>query len=206
MLVVGAVLISLTWFQLWPIKMTEVLGFVTGGICGWLIVREDMLNWPIGLANFLFFAVLFYNAGLYADMAVQVIFFCFSLYGWWAWLRGSSGDKPLAITRTKFGEWITLAIVLPVAFCGMVVFLKYIHDAAPTWDGVTAILSLTAQFLLCQKRLENWYFWIAAQSIYIPLYFYRELPLTAILYVMFLIMCVIGLVTWRKKWKEAQAV
>jgi nicotinamide mononucleotide transporter len=205
MLTVAAVMIALSWFEIWPLAMIEVLGFATGGICGWLIVRQDVLNWPIGLANFLVFIVLFYKAQLYADMTVQAIFFIISIYGWWEWMRGGANGQPLAVSRTRRGEWIALAVLIPVCFGISVLLLEDIHDAAPLWDGLTSILSLSAQFLLSRKRIENWYFWITAHSIYIPLYLSRGLPLTALLYVMFLAMCVIGLITWKKEWRSAHA-
>lgn len=49
----------------------EILGFVTGALCVWLLVRQNIWNWPIGIANNLFFIVLFYRTGLYADMGLQ---------------------------------------------------------------------------------------------------------------------------------------
>lgn len=204
MLVLSAVLLSLSWFKIWPLELIEVLGFSTGGICGWLIVRGDVLNWPIGLANFLFFAVLFFRAGLYADTGVQIIFFVISLYGWYEWLRGSPDGKPLPITRTPRREWVGLAIVAPLTFVLVVFVLGKIHDASPFWDGITSILSLSAQFLLSRKRLEHWYLWISAHSIYVPLYLSRGLPLTALLYAMFWAMSVYGLIQWKKEYRESR--
>lgn len=204
LLLISGTLLGLSWFQVWPLGLTEVLGFATGGICVWLVVREDMLNWPLGLANNLVFFVLFLSARLYADMALQVVYLGLGLYGWWEWLHGGPNKRPLPISRTRRHEWIALAIVIPIALWLMVTILAAIGDAAPFLDGLTTILSLAAQFLLCRKRLENWFFWIAADLIYIPLYFSRSLPLTAILYGIFLVMCLIGLTEWKRKWREPQ--
>ncbi len=101
MLAVAAGMIGLSWFRLWSLGMTEVLGFVTGGICVWLVVREDVVSWPIGLANNLVFFVLFLSTRLYADMTLQLVYFGLGIYGWWQWLHGGSNRGTLEISRTR---------------------------------------------------------------------------------------------------------
>jgi len=75
--------------------------------------------------------------------------------------------------------------------------LRATHDVAPFWDAVTTSLSLAAQWLLNAKRIENWVFWIAADCIYVPLYAVKRLDLTAVVYVLFLVMCVAGIRSWK---------
>ena len=85
-----------------------------------------------------------------------------------------------------------------VATWGLTVVLRAAHDIAPFWDALTTALSLAAQFLLNAKKIENWAFWIAADLIYVPLYVVKRLDLTAIVYVLFLGMCVGGVGAWRR--------
>ena len=80
-----------------------------------------------------------------------------------------------------------------------------VNGAAPWGDAVTTALSLAAQYLMCRKRVENWYFWIAADVIYVPLYLDRDLPLTAALYAVFLLMCLAGLRAWLAAWRSRRA-
>lgn len=204
MLGVSTLMMTATWWQWWTISMTETLGFVTGGLCVWLIVREHWWNWPIGLMNNLFFASLFWNSRLYADMALQFLFAALAVYGWWNWTanRSQGSTNPsmaeLGIERAKTWEWFVIAIFLPAGTLLLAYVLHLINGAAPFWDATTTILSLIAQYLLTRKRIENWYFWILADVIYIPLYISRDLTLTAILYGCFLVMCLIGLRTWNQ--------
>ena len=72
------------------------------------------------------------------------------------------------------------------------------HGAYPLPDATTTALSVMAQFLLTWKFIENWYLWIAADVIYIPLYFVKHLYFTSILYVIFLAICFEGLRHWRR--------
>jgi len=193
----GACLLVLvaTYRGLWPVTPAEAWGFVTGGVCVWLVVREHVWNWPVGLANDAFFFVLFLRGRLFADMSLQLVYFAIGVYGWLNWRRGGERGV-LAISRTTRAEWLALAALLPLATLLLRQALVAVHGAAPFWDSLTTVLSLAAQYLLARKRLENWLFWIAADLVYVPLYCWRQLPLTALLYLVFLVLCLLGVRAW----------
>jgi len=196
MVVVSSLVLAASYRGWWSIGVAEAWGFVTGGICVWLVVREHLWNWPIGLANNLFFFVLFLRGRLYADMSLQLVYLVLGVYGWLNWIFGGKNHTALKISRTSRAEWLALVVAIPTCTWGMREILIAVNDAAPFLDALTTVLSLAAQYLLCRKRLENWWLWIAADVIYVPLYFSRKLPLTAVLYSVFLIMCLIGLREW----------
>ncbi|HXF09498.1 MAG TPA: nicotinamide riboside transporter PnuC, partial [Desulfuromonadaceae bacterium] len=118
------------------------------------------------------------------------------------WVFGGKNHSVLTINRATRVEWLTLAVAVPVCTWAMRLLLMKVNDAAPLWDALTTVLSLAAQYLLCRKRFENWLFWITADVIYIPLYLSRKLPLTAILYAVFLVMCLIGVREWSRTLKK----
>jgi nicotinamide mononucleotide transporter len=204
--VLPATLLIATWFKWWPLSMTEALGFATGGACVWLCVREHLWNWPLGLANNVVFFVLFWHSRLFADMGLQVVSFAFGVYGWWNWLYGGQRQTALMISRTRTTEWIVLALLTPLATWGLRAVLIGLQGAAPFWDALTTVLSLVAQYLLCRKGLENWLIWILVDLIYVPLYLSRHLGLTAVLYAVFLVMCIHGGRAWLRGWRELQRV
>lgn len=184
---------------------TEWLGFITGGLSVWLTVREHVWLWPVGVANNIFFFILFWNGRLYADASLQLVYLALSAYGWWNWLRGGADSSVLTITRTPWKQWIAMCAIAVAATWGMREVLISVHDAAPFWDALTTVLSLVAQYMLCRKQLEHWFIWIAADVIYVPLYIVRALPLTGFLYGVFLLMCFAGLREWLTRWKSALA-
>lgn len=186
----------------WSINATEAWGFVTGGICVWLVVREHLWNWPIGLANNVFFFVLFLQGRLFADMGLQVVYFGLGVYGWLNWLFGGENHSVLKVSRTTRIEWLALLGAIPLCTWGLREILIAVNGAAPFWDALTTVLSLAAQYLLCRKRFENWFFWIAADVIYVPLYFSRHLPLMAVLYAVFLAMCLVGVREWNRSMRK----
>jgi nicotinamide mononucleotide transporter len=198
MIAIFATMIMASYWQWWPIGMVDALGFATGGMCVWLTVRQDVWNWPLGLANNVFFFVLFLRARLFADMWLQSIYFALGVYGWLSWLRGGERRTRLRVSRATRGEWWALTVFVVVSTLAIREALINTAGKSPLWDSLSTTLSLAAQYLLCRKRLENWFVWILADLIYIPLYIYAHLPLTAALYGVFLIMCFFGLRAWLK--------
>ena len=180
---------------------TEILGFVTGAASVLLAVRENAWNWPVGIANNVFFLILFWKSKLYADAILQIVYIVISIFGWWNWLHGGRGHAELTISRTRGREGIVLALFM-VAATALLTFClrRYTDSATPLGDGLTTALSLTAQYMLSRKLLENWWVWMSADVIYIGLYFYKSLYLTGVLYLLFIGMCVAGYDGWRKSW------
>lgn len=199
-------ILAASYAKWWPVGVVEAWGFASGLVCVWLVVREHVWNWPVGLANNVFFFALFFHSRLYADMGLQVVYLGLGIYGWWNWLRGGAGRRELPITWTTGREWLVLAVAIPTGTWALREILLVLNGAAPFWDAFTTVLCLAAQYLLTRKRLENWFFWIAADLIYVPLYFSRELPLTAVLYGLFLGLCVAGLRLWAGTVKSKGAV
>ncbi|WP_328945404.1 nicotinamide riboside transporter PnuC [Streptomyces sp. NBC_00250] len=183
-----------------PVSWTEVLGFGSGALCVWLVARQHLANWPIGIANNLFFVLLFTQAGLYADAGLQIVFITLAVYGWWTWTHGGGpGSDALPVRRTTRTEWTWLITAGVVGTLALTLLLDRATDSTvPFWDALTTALSLMATYGQCRKRLESWWLWIAADVVYVPLYAYKELYLTSLLYVGFMALCVLGLRGWTK--------
>ncbi|WP_460468510.1 nicotinamide riboside transporter PnuC [Calidifontibacter terrae] len=178
---------------------TEVAGFVSGALCVWLVVRRNIWNFPVGIANNLLFLVLFLGSGLYADSALQVIYLLLGALGWFWWLRGGPDRGPLVVHATPRWAWPALIALTGVGTVILWLLLTRNTDSTvPVWDALTTSLSLVAQLMLNRKWIGNWLLWILADLIYVPLYLHKGLTLTAVLYVGFLGLCVTGLLQWRR--------
>jgi nicotinamide mononucleotide transporter len=184
----------------YPTTLSEVLAFATGALCVWLVARQHIANWGVGIANCLLFILIFTDSGLYADAALQLVFIALGAFGWWNWARGGgSGEDTLPVSRTGRAEWLGLAVAGGAGLGAITALLSTATDSTvPFWDALTTVLSLLATYGQCRKRLESWYLWIAADIVYVPLYAYKGLYLTAILYIGFMALCVTGLVSWRR--------
>lgn len=201
----SALLVVASWRHWMPYELTETLGFVTGAACVYLVVKESIWNFPLGIANNIFFLVLFAGTRLYADAGLQIVYIALGVQGWYLWLRGGENRSALHITRASARQLAVLGLLVLICTAALVMVLRLAKGAAPIMDSFTTVLSLAAQYLLNSKKIENWLLWILADVIYVWLYVSRGLHLTAILYAVFLILCIAGWVNWRRILASQQA-
>jgi nicotinamide mononucleotide transporter len=182
--------------------MIEIFGFITGAVNVWLLARQHIWNWPIGIANNLAYLLLFAKSGLYGDAGLQLVYIMLAIYGWRIWLRPGAGPR-LAVSRATASVWMYLAPATLLAVLVLKWFLSRFTDSTvPGWDGLTTALSLAATYGQCRKLLESWWIWILADLVYIPLYIYKGLLLTSALYFVFLLLCIFGLREWTRELRE----
>jgi nicotinamide mononucleotide transporter len=195
-------LLALVMLWLKATTTLEAIAFVTGALCVWMVVRENVLNFPLGLVNVAIFSYIFFRSGLFADAGLQVVYFGLNIAGWLMWMRGGLNGSTLVIDRTPRIELMAVNVCVVIATLVLWRTLHVYGGSASFWDALTTSISLGAQWLLNRKHVENWIGWIIADFIYIPLYLYKELYLTSILYAVFLVMAVIGYLQWRQRWME----
>jgi nicotinamide mononucleotide transporter len=178
---------------------TELLGSLTGILCVWLLVKQNIWNWPIGIANNIFYVFIFYKSGLFADMGLQFVYLSIAVYGWWNWLHGGNNHSELSVVRTSPKGLLGYCGITPASTTILYWLLRsYTPSTVPFADGLTTSLFLTAQFMMSRKLVENWWFWIVGDVLVIGLYVYKHLYLTTGLYLVMLAMCVAALVEWQR--------
>jgi nicotinamide mononucleotide transporter len=180
-----------------PTSWAELLGFVTGLASVGLAALGRISNFAFGVLNAVCFGALFVDARLFADASLQLMFFALCVHGWWAWLRlgPRASERPVTHASARLLGYVGAGTALAVLV--LIPVLRAAGDSAPVLDALTTGLSIGAQVLLNLKKVENWYLWIVADLIYVPLYLSRELVLTATVYVAFLLICLVALRSWR---------
>ncbi|RZL64352.1 MAG: nicotinamide riboside transporter PnuC [Variovorax sp.] len=191
-----------------PVTALEIAAFVTGLATVWLTKIRHIWNWPVSLLNVACFMVLFYGAKLYADALLQIAFAVLGIVGWWQWTRAANGDAAhdVPVTRTPLREAaLSLALCAVAIAAGAWALRRWTDSPVPIADTTLLVLSLLATWWQVRRRLECWLMWITVDIISVPLYWQRSLPLTAVLYVIFLLICLAGYVEWRRAWQRQQA-
>jgi nicotinamide mononucleotide transporter len=180
-----------------PMSAGDILGFVTGLICVWLTARANVWNFPAGILNGAILGLVFFQQRLFADAGLQTVFIVLSVMGWWQWLHHRHARESSPVFQTSLREQLSLAgigLLMALALWQILVLLK---GAAPPIDALITALSLCAQWQLNRRQTSSWAWWIVVDVISIPLYWSRDLPLIAALYVIFLLICAKGWWHWR---------
>jgi nicotinamide mononucleotide transporter len=189
------------------LSWTEAIGSLTGLVSVWLTVRGNVWCWFWGIVSVLVYAVVFFDARLYADMALQLVFVVMNVYGWYEWLRGGAQHKKRRISVISQAELLVSVISGGIAGVALSIFLKRFTNAAvPEMDAALTALSLVAVWMQAQKYRESWLVWLFADVLYVGLFFNRQLWLTSALYLVFCIMAVLGWREWNHQMQKENAL
>jgi nicotinamide mononucleotide transporter len=183
-------------------SLLEVIGVITGLLCVYLAAKNIIWNWPLAIISVAIYIFIFYNSHLFADMGLQVYFLITNIYGWYFWSKRPSLDEKTPVTRIKKIELVLsiLAIIIFTFFLGSV--LKYTTASYPFIDSFCTACSLVAQIFLARKVLENWLIWIFVDIIYVGVYLFKGLHLTAIMYAIYVGIALLGYIDWKRDWKK----
>ncbi len=182
----------------------ELISFVLAAITVWLNIGQNHWAWLFSILSSATYALVFFDARLYGDTGLQLVFIALSLWGWHQWLKvrvkaDSNTDAALHVSRLNARAWWLSASAWLAGFVALAWFLhRYTDSDVPRIDAFLTAGSLLGQWLLAQKKLETWYVWIVVDLLYVGLYLYKSLMLTAILYAIFVALALAGLRAWQR--------
>ncbi|MBP0599504.1 nicotinamide mononucleotide transporter [Herbaspirillum sp. LeCh32-8] len=183
----------------------ELVSFLLSMLTVWLNIRQNHWAWLFSILASLLYAAVFADARLYGDAGLQFVFVAVSVWGWYQWLRGGEQHRPLQVSYLDRSGWMRMAAAWGLGFLVLSWFLRrYTDTDVPHMDGFLTAGSLVGQFLLSRKKIENWLVWIAVDVLYVGLYVYKHLTLTALLYALFVVMAAAGWRSWRRSEKRGR--
>lgn len=179
----------------------ELLGAALGLAMVVCNIRVHPLAWPLAMLSSALYGLVFWQARLYGDMALQGLFIAVAAVGWWQWLRGRGDDgQPLRVGRLTPRQRGLGLLALVLLTPALALALDRGTDAAAVWpDAFVTAGSVLGQLLLVRKKLEHWWAWIAVNAVAVALFASQGLVLTAGLYALFLLMALAGDRAWRAR-------
>jgi nicotinamide mononucleotide transporter len=179
-----------------PLEIAAVIASFLGI---WLTARRQMLCWPINLLACALYFKLFLDVKLYADMVLQGLFSITILYGWTHWARGKGDTGSVVVAplhRLPAGIGLTMGAAGAVAIGWFT--SHYTNAALPWMDATLSSFSLVAQYWTACRHRASWLLWVAVDIVYVGMFAFKGLMLTAGLYAVMIGLAVLGYQKWRE--------
>ena len=177
----------------------ELFAAALGVIAVWLTVRQNPWCWPIGLVMVVLYSWIFYEVKLYSDMLLQGVYAVLQLYGWWQWTRRGEQRSARQVTVLSASPLLAGLAIGAVGSVLLGAAMARWTDAAQPWlDAALTAFSLVAQVWMAHKRVQCWALWVVVDVIFVGLFLYKGLWLTAALYALFTLLAVRGWLAWQR--------
>ena len=182
----------------------ESLAAALGALSVWLMTRQKPVAWPVGLVMVLLYIGIFYDARLYSEMLLQMIYAVLQGYGWWRWLRGGAQHRPLSVTVLPARQVARdLGIAVLIALILGVLMDRYTDASLPWLDAALTGFSLAGQYWMANKRLQCWPLWLVLDVVYVGMFLSVGLYMTALLYLVFTGLAAYGWWQWSRPQQQA---
>lgn len=177
----------------------ELAAAVLSALGVWLTARRHPLCWPVGLVSVLIYALVFVDARLYSDALLQGAFGVMLVYGWIRWMQHLDSTGHVRVTRLARAPALRHLAVGAVGAVALGYVMQRWTDATLPWlDAALTAFSLVAQWWEARRHTAAWWLWIGVDVIYVGVYLYKDLHITALLYLGFVALAIIGLRAWRR--------
>lgn len=180
-------------------SILEAIAAITGIVSVWYSRKLSILTYPFGIVSVILYVYLCLEVKLYADAGINAWYFLLSIYGWWRWLRPEAG---LALPVRRLDQ---KRLLLGMGMFGLALPLLYflLHNFTdsdvPFVDAFTTAVAITGMYWMAEKRIEHWYAWLVVDVVSVPLYLYKDMPVTALQFLVFTVLAAHGLFIWHKK-------
>ena len=186
-----------------PVEITAVLCAIA---YLFLAIRQNIWCWLFAVISTAIYVYLFIVARLYMESVLNAFYFAMAIYGWHVWYAGRSGDQELPVSIWPLRvHAIAILTIVAASLANGYALTRFTDAAYPYIDSLTTWGAIWATFLVARKVLENWWYWLVIDIASIAIYWARDLQLTSLLFVVYVVMIPFGMRAWRRSWREHMA-
>ena len=168
-----------------------------------LAIRQNIACWFFAALSTAIYIGLFIEARLYMESLLNAFYLVMAAYGWYVWRSGGDvGDTSPVVTWPPRTHSVAILIIVALSAASGYLLSTKSNAAFPYIDSLTTWFAIWATFLVAQKVLENWWYWLVIDIASVMIYWSRDLQLTALLFVVYVIMIPFGLVSWSRSMRE----
>lgn len=184
------------------VSWLEASSVWTSYVCTYLCVVQSRWNYVFGVVSVILLSLLFYQSQLYSSMVLNIYLIPTLIYGWFRWGRD---DNTRPVKFVELHWWPVYLGLTALVWYGLVTVTEYMGAVQAPLDSLILAASILAQFLLDQKKIENWGVWLGINIVAIYLYYQTGLFVVAIQYIFFLMNTIWATIEWRKTMETQNA-
>jgi len=170
-----------------------------------LAIRQNIWCWAAAAVSTLIYLFIMFEARLYMESLLQLFYLAMAAYGWHQWRkRGDKGEVLPVRTWPISYHLFAIGSVFILVFVSGHLLSEYSDAALPHVDSFTTWGAVIATYMVARKILENWVYWFVIDAVSVGLYLNRGLLLTALLFVFYLVLIVLGYRSWRASMQQPQ--
>lgn len=188
-------------FELLNTTIPEWIAVAAGLIYVVLIARKNILGWLFAVISSVIYIYLCFMSDYFLETILQLFYLIMAFWGFYMWNKTKKEEQFIRRWSVK-SHLINIVISTLITVLVAFVFDTFTDQDRPYLDAFTTVFSLGATFMVTQKVLENWIYWIVIDLVSIELYAYKNLNLTAGLFLIYTIIAVFGYFRWRKAYKS----
>ncbi len=187
------------------IPLLECIALLAFFISLWFGSREKIYVFPAGLIYTAIYTLLSVEQGLPGNIYVYNFWAAWYIYGWIRWAkRDRRKHRIIRITSSTNKEWFMQILFFILFFAVHFFILNYYksffaRDIIPWADALAGAASFTAVWAMTNKKVESWYWWMAAAAVLIPLSFMKHYLFNSLNYLMLFAMAGWGLYQWKRR-------
>ena len=164
-----------------------------------LAVKQNILCWVAGIMSSVLYFFIMQSAGLYMEAYLQVFYVIMGFYGFSQWRAGDTNNTIFVVnTWSKYQHLTAISIILALSFLSGFLLERFTDAALPFLDALVTWGAVVATYMVAKKLLENWIYWFVIDATSIYLFISRDLWLTAILFMIYIIIIYFGYQSWSK--------
>ncbi len=183
----------------------ELLSAVLQIVSVWYARKNNILVYPTGIVGVGIAAFICFQTQLYADGALNIFYLIMSIYGWYHWVMKKEGAYKYPINWCAMREMVSGILLFLIGWVLIYWLLKnFTNSTVPILDSFVSASAVTAMWWMALRKIENWIAWIISDLVAIPLFFYKHLVLFTLMFIIFLVLAILGLQSWIRKYKMGE--
>jgi len=172
-----------------------------------LAIKQNLWCWVAAFISTLIYTILFFDASLLMDSALNMFYLVMAIYGWYSWKYGNGINKNEELEITTYGLNKNLKIIGTLIIVSLIlgyIMANYTSADFAYLDTFTTVFAVFTTYTLTKKVLENWLYWIVIDSVSIYIYINKGFYLTAVLFAFYTVLAFIAYNNWKKEYENLE--